>query len=124
MAIVVSHRIRQWEFGATIPEEDRKVLLRTAKVALATPLAGKGLPPGTRLLKAYATSAKGPRRVVYLLSVEAGDLFLVFYRDKNDAVGKNITPHNPAFARQLTKHLAALLEDIKAERFEILDQAG
>jgi len=124
MAIVVSHQIREREFGAVIPDEVRTTLLRTARVALATSIASRGLPGGTRLLKVYATSPRGPRRVVYLLAVGAGDLFLLFYRDKQDAVGANISPKNPAFSTQLKKHLALLSEDIRANRVEVIDVEG
>lgn len=127
MAIVISHRIRAKEFGSAIPAEAKEVLQRTARVALATPIASHGLPPGTRLLKAYATSARGPRRVVYLLAVEAADLFLLFYRDKSDVVGANVSPKNPAFGAQLKKHLTLLHEDIKANRIDVIevkDQSG
>ncbi len=120
MGIVVSHRIREKEFGATIPEDAREALRRSARIALTTPLPGKGLPLGTRLLKAYATSARGPRRIVYLLAVEDGTLFLLFYRDKNDDIGANITPKNPAFANQLKKHLVLLKTDIEAGHFDVL----
>jgi hypothetical protein len=120
MGIVVSHRIRAKEFGAEIPAEAREVLVRSARIALTIPLAGKGLPPGTRLLKVYATSARGPRRIVYLLAVADGTLFLLFYRDKNDGLGANISPKNPVFAGQLKKYLALLKADIVAAHFEVL----
>ncbi len=120
MAIVISRRIRKKEFGASIPPEVKAVLIRTARTALASPIAAKGLPPGTRLLKAYATSASGPRRIVYLLAVEQGDLFLLFYRDKNDSVGANASPQNPAFLKQLQKHLSLLHEDIEANHFDVI----
>ncbi len=103
-----------------MPEEDRVVLRRTARVALTTPIAGPGLPVGTRLLKAYATSAKGPRRVVYLLAVGEGDLFLLFYRDKQDVVGANISKKNEAFRHQLSKHLLLLRQDLAAGKFDVI----
>lgn len=121
MALIVSHQIRQKEFGAKIPGEAKEVLIRSARVALATPIAAKGLPPATRLLKAYATSSQGPRRIVYLLSVEDGTLFLLFFRDKNDEVGANITSKNAAFVGQLKKHSALLQADIESGDFEDID---
>jgi len=124
MAIILSHRIRDKEFGSSIPDEARDILQRTARVALATPIASRGLRPGTRLLKAYATSAHGPRRVVYLLAVESADLFLLFYRDKNDAVGANVSPQNPAFRTQLQKHLALLHEDITTNSVDVIEVKG
>jgi hypothetical protein len=78
------------------------------------------LPQGTRLIKAYGTSATGPKRVVYLLLVEDRDLFLLFYRDKNDAVGRNASMANPSFRSALEKHLSLLNEDILAENIERL----
>jgi hypothetical protein len=76
------------------------------------------------LLKAYANSAHGPRRVVYLPAVEATDLFLLFYRDKNDAVGANVSPKNPVFRTQLQKHLSLLHEDIKTNRVDVIEVKG
>jgi len=90
-------------------------------VALATPVASQALPPGTRLLKAYATSPQGLRRSVYLLAVDEGDLFLLFYRDKNDPVGESFSPKHPVFQKQLKKHLRLLREDIEANRYDILE---
>jgi hypothetical protein len=91
MAIIISRAIRKREFGASISAEEKEVLIRSGRVALATPITAKGLPQGTRLFKAYATSSQGPRRIVYLPVVEDKDLFLIFYRPKNDPVGENIT---------------------------------
>jgi hypothetical protein len=121
MALIVTESIARKEFGGDIPADDVEVLRRSARVALATPLKGEGLPKGTRLLKAYATSSRGPRRIVFLLAVEEGDLFLLFYRGKNDEIGKNITLANPAFRRQLNRHLDLLLQDIAAGRTQIID---
>lgn len=124
MALILSQRICAKEFGKTVSEGEMTVLRRSAKVALATPIAGIALPRATKLLKAYATSPKGPRRVVYLLSVEGGDLFLLFYRGKNDPVGKNVTIKNPAFKTALVAHLRLLGEDIKSGCYDTVDLVG
>ncbi len=121
MPLIISRQIRKREFGVTIPVNAKEVLLRSARVVLTTPISSKGLPAGTRLLKAYATSSKGPRRIVYLLSVDDGALFLLFYRDKNDEIGGNISPKNPAFGKQLKKHLALLKDDIVSGEIEVLE---
>ncbi|HEY9249409.1 MAG TPA: hypothetical protein VIO38_09770 [Rariglobus sp.] len=120
MGIVISHQIRAVEFGAKIPADALRALLRSARIALATPITSKGLPPKTRLLKGYATSSQGPRRIVYLLAVDDGTLFLLFYRSKNDVVGQNVSPKNPAFVRQLKKHLDLLLADLAAKNFDVI----
>ncbi len=124
MQIIFSRRIRKREFGGKISDDDMAVLRRTAVVTLATPLAGPGLPAGTRLLKAYGTSKMGPKRVIYLLIVAEGDLFLLFYRSKNDPIGSNASPANPKFREELQKYLTLLQEDILAGEIEVLDLDG
>ena len=120
MSLIIAEGIRKREFKrGRISAEDLKVLLRSARIDLGTLIKGSQLPTGTQLIKAYATSPGGPRRIVYLLAVEDGDLFLLFYRDKNDPVGENITLQNPAFKKELHKHLDQLLADMEAERFEV-----
>ena len=54
----------------------------------------------------------GPKRIVYLLAVEDGDMFLLFYRGKNDPVGQNVSIANPAFRSALDKYLMLLEGDI------------
>jgi hydroxymethylglutaryl-CoA reductase len=121
MSLIIGHSIRQKEFGSEIPDADREVIVRSARVDLATAIKGDQLPRGTRLLKAYATSLTGARRIVFLLEVEEGDLFLLFYRNKKDAVGANMTIQNKAFKTQLNKHLNALKDDLDSGSFEVLD---
>lgn len=80
MAVIISESIFETEFGGSLSAHQRDVILRSAYAVLATPIKGENLPKGTRLLKAYATSQEGARRIVYLLEVEGGDLFLLFYK--------------------------------------------
>ena len=96
------------------------VIARSARAALGVPIAARGLPPRTQLIKAYATSKRGPKRAVYLLAVDDSDLFLLFYRGKNDQVGRNTSMSNPAFRAALDKHLALLEADIAAGQIEQL----
>jgi len=121
MKLLVSRRILKREFGRAISADDLSVLRRTAKVVLATPIAGPGLPAGTRLLKAYGTARSGPKRVIYLLVVAEGDLFLLFYRGKNDPIGANAMAKNPAFRAELHKYLALLEHDIRSGEIDALD---
>ena len=97
MRVLISGQIRRKEFGSKVSEDDLSVLARSARAVLGIPLAAPGLPPCTRLIKAYATSKRGPKRIVYLLAVDDGDMFLLFYRGKNDPVGRNASIANPAF---------------------------
>jgi len=121
MRLVISHRIRKREFGASISAEDLSVLRRTAKVILATPIAAPCIPKGARLLKAYGTSRAGPKRVIYLLAVAEDDLFLLFYRGKNDPVGANASTKNPVFRSALHKYLAWLDQDIRSGDYDTID---
>lgn len=121
MRIILSRRILKREFGRKISAEDLSVLRRTAKVVLATPISGSGLPAGTRLLKAYGTSRTGPKRVIYLLAVAGEDLFLLFYRGKNDPLGANARAKNPVFRAELHKHLALLEQDIRTGDIDSID---
>ena len=121
MKLLVSRRILKREFGRAISAEDLSVLRRTSKAVLATPISGSTLPAGTRLLKAYGTARSGPKRVIYLLAAAEDDLFLLFYRGKNDPIGANASAKNPAFRAELHKYLALLEQDIHAGEIESID---
>lgn len=118
MGLFITERIRKREFGPNIPPADKATLLDGARIALTGSIAGHGRPKGTRLLKAYATTKQGPRRILYLLVVAEGDLFVLFYRDKQDKIGANMSPKNAAFNVALAKHLDLLRADILADRIE------
>jgi hypothetical protein len=122
MPLVITKAICRREFGTdSVPEQFIDVLRRSSAIDLATVIKGKGLPPATKLLKIYATSPEGARRIVHLLSVEDGTLFLLFFRDKKDPVGQNITIHNKEFRRQLHKHLELLDKDLEDGNYSTLD---
>ncbi|MGJ8641729.1 MAG: hypothetical protein ACSHYA_20230 [Opitutaceae bacterium] len=120
MSLIIGDSIRQKEFGTEIPEPDREVIIRSARVDLTAAIKGDQLPKGTRLLKAYATSPNGARRSVFLMEVEGVDLFLLFYRNKKDAVRANMTIQNKAFKTQLDKHLNSLRDDLDSGNFEVI----
>lgn len=118
MALFIAERIRKREFGKAIPPVDKAALIEGARICLTATIAGRGLPKGTRLLKAYSTTKQGPRRILYLLVVAEGDLFVLFYRGKQDKVGANMSPKNEAFVAALSKYLELLREDITAGHIE------
>ena len=125
MALFIAERIRKREFGREISAADKETLLEGARVCLTAHLAGRGLPKGTRLLKAYTTTKQGARRILYLLVVSENDLFVLFYRTKNDDVGVNMSPKNPAFSSALKKHLDLLRDALAAGKIEeIAPEAG
>jgi hypothetical protein len=118
MRLFVSRSILKREFDGRLPAEALDVLRRAIKPALLLAIKGLGLPARTQLLKAYATSRHGPRRIVLLLLVEHDDLFLLFYRPKGDKVGDNISIKSSAFKTALAKHLDLLRRDIGNNAFE------
>lgn len=118
MGLFIAQSIRKREFGKVIPPADKEALIQGARVCLTETVSGHGLPKGTRLLKAYSTTKQGPRRILYLLVVTEGDLFVLFYRDKQDKVGANMSPKNTEFSAALDKHLDLLRDDIAANRIE------
>jgi hypothetical protein len=123
MRLVLSKSICEAEFGETsVPALHVPPLKRSCASELAAPIKGEGLPKGSRLLKVYATSPDGARRIVHLLAVADDTLFLLFYRDKKDAVGANITIKNKAFRQQLHKHLELLQKDLQEGAFEVWEE--
>lgn len=123
MRLVVAKSICAQEFGQdSVPPLHIEPLKRSRKIELVSPIKGEGLPKGSKLLKVYATTAEGARRVVHLLATAEDTLFLLFYRDKNDAVGSNITIKNPTFRKQLYKHLQLLEKDLESGAFEVWEE--
>jgi hypothetical protein len=122
MEIIVPHRIRKRELGGTIPEEARKVFYKIKnKPDIAEIISARGLPASTTLHKVYATTEGGARRLLFFCRhAPAGPgaaperWVLLFYRDKSDVVGKNMTHKNPEFVAELGKNLQAALTDITA----------
>lgn len=120
MPIIISETIRKNEFRrGKITGDDAFVLFRTARVNLAVQIKGDELPKNTYLLKAYGTSPSGAKRVVYLISRDGKDFFLLFYRSKNDEIGGNVTIKNPAFRKALRTHLAWLKDDLENNRISV-----
>jgi len=121
MKVFLSAKIRKQEFGRRVSAEDLAFIARTARIALAVTIPAKRLPPGTRLVKAYGTSPSGPKRVLYLLVVEDDEeLFPLFYRYKNNPVGRNAAMSNSGFRSALKKHLALLEKDILSANIQEL----
>ena len=113
MTVVIAHSIRKKEFRrGEIPREDLETILGGYAKGIGVPIKGEALPKGSRLVKLYVTTVGGARRIVFLVDVESGTGFLLFYRGKNDAIGENITIKNPAFRKRLLQYLDLLQADI------------
>lgn len=121
MSIIITNGILKKEFPKGITENERKVIIRTARKETSVPIKGGHMPSGTVLLKCYATSDNGPRRIVYILSNQSGHFILLFYRNKSDKIGTNITIKNKAFEKELIKHIDLAFKDIEKNEFIILE---
>jgi len=123
MRLVLARSICAQEFGQdSVPPLHIEPLERSRRPELASSIKGEGLPKGSKLLKVYATTTEGARRIVHLLATAEDTLFLLFYRDKNDAAGANMTIKNPTFRRQLHKHLQLLEKDLDSGAFEVWEE--
>jgi hypothetical protein len=97
---------------------------------LATAIAAKGLPDRTTFHKVYATTAGGARRLLFFCrhspgnqaeSPQAPDRWvLVFYRDKGDPLGDNMSNKNATFESQLERNMKRALGDLAASTSENL----
>ena len=99
----------------------RNEVIGAWRKAIFDRLPAKGV-EGCRLLKAYVTSAGGPRRTLYLLQDASGDAVLLMHRPKGDPVGDNMAYANPAFRTAVDKAITTAAEDIEAGEFEAVDR--
>ena len=119
MTVIIASSIRRKEFKrGEIPPTDLEIILRSYEEGIMVPIKGEALPKGSRLVKLYVTTIGGARRIVFLVDVETSTGFFLFYRGKNDLIGKNITIKNPAFRIRLLQYLDLLQADITAGRFQ------
>ncbi|HCW32047.1 MAG: hypothetical protein UT55_C0020G0001 [Candidatus Peregrinibacteria bacterium GW2011_GWE2_39_6] len=72
--------------------------------------------------KIYTTTIRGGAgRIVFLVDAKSNDGFFLFFRSKNDPIGKNITIKNLKFKNQLHKYLQILKDDIVARNYEVFE---
>lgn len=117
MKLIFSHKIKKKELWKHPDTHDMEVIIRSCKKDIYDPIHWD-IPPSTQLIKVYATSKSGAKRIVFLLETETGDRFFLFYRDKDDEIGENVTIKNPAFKEALDTYLNILLEDIDNDDIE------
>lgn len=120
MSVIISHRIKKKEFKkGIIPGNDLRKILDGFREGIFTVIKGENLPKGSRLIKVYSTTVAGARRIVYLVDVSSNDAFFLFFRSKNDKIGKNISIGNPEFKKVLYNYLAFLDADIESGKLDI-----
>ncbi len=120
MTVVIAQSIRRKEFKrGEIPQGDLATILGAYAEGIMVPIKGDALPKGSRLVKLYVTTIAGARRIVFLVDVESGTGFFLFYRGKNDPIGKNVSIKNPAFRKRLHAYLDLLQLDIAAGQLQV-----
>ena len=122
MKIVFTKSIQKKEFKrGHIPLEDLNVIVNGFAKGIFTPLKGKSLPKDSRLIKIYVTTVGGAKRIVFLVDTKTNDCYFLFYRGKNDAIGKNISIKNPTFKKKLIQYLDLLDVDMEADKFTVYE---
>ncbi len=122
MAVVISHQIKKREFKkGIIPSRDLDTILKSFQGGIFTLIKGKDLPRGSRLIKIYATTIQGARRIIFLVDVESNDAFFLMYRSKNDTVGKNVSIQNSDFRKLLHTYLELLASDIDTDNVDVYE---
>jgi hypothetical protein len=121
MKVIISHRIKEKEFKKNIPNQDLNIILDSLKKGIFTPIKGENLPKGSKLIKIYATTVAGARRIVFLIDVLSGDAFFLFYRSKNDKIGENIAIKNSEFKKSLYVYLDLLDKDLDSGNMDVYE---
>jgi len=139
MDIIVPFSIRKRELDGTVSAEAKKVFEKVKESPkLAVTISAKALPPRMKLHKFYATTADGARRLLFFCQYappppaaksEPGKKapapppakppperwVLLFYRDKGDAVGDNMSPKDAAFVSQMERNLIEAMKDLQLD---------
>ena len=104
-----------------ITQKDIEVILKVCGKDIFQRIKGENLPTESSLIKIYATTIEGARRLVLILdeSIQVGHF--LFYRKKEDPIGKNISIKNPEFKKALQQYLKLWDEDMEKDNFEIVE---
>lgn len=104
-----------------ITQKDIGVILKVCGKYIFQRIKGENLPTEYSLIKIYVTTIEGARRLVLILdeSIQVGHF--LFYRKKEDPIGKNISIKNPEFKKALQQYLKLWDEDMEKDNFEIVE---
>lgn len=137
--IIVPFSIRKRELGGVVGDEAKKLFGKLKeRPQLAVIISAKGIPERTTLHKVYSTTPDGARRLLFFcrhapqpipakpgrgkkksalppVPLPPERWVLLFYRDKGDEVGDNMSPKNPAYEAQLEGNLIRAIQDLQAD---------
>ncbi len=103
-----------------LSSEDVDVIVKSCKKCIFTRIKGKSLPTGSSLIKIYTTTIQGTRRIVILFDEESKAGHFLFFRSKDDSIGKNISIKNPSFKKLLQKYLILWDRDMESDNYDII----
>ena len=79
MKVVIAHSIRKKEFKkGMLLSGDLETILGGYAEGISVSIKGEALPKGSRLVKLYATTVHGAKRVVFLVDVPTNTGFFLF----------------------------------------------
>jgi hypothetical protein len=117
MKVVFSHTLSKKEKILPI----KKQIIEAYAKGIFTQIKGDKLPPHSSLIKIYTTTIRGAGRLVFLVEIKSMDGFFLFFRTKNDEIGRNITIKNSKFKTQLHKYLELLKSDLCEKNYEVFE---
>ena len=104
-----------------LSKKDVDAIVRGCRKNIFTKIKGEDLPSDSSLVKIYTTTVDGARRIVLLLDEKTKTVFFLFFRGKEDSIGKNVSVKNPKFRETLKKYLRILNMDVEKDNFEICE---
>lgn len=119
MKIIFSDKISKKE---KLTEKEIIWLIKAYQKGIFQFIKGEFLPKRSRLAKLYMTTVLGARRAVFLVDMEFGTAFFLFFRSKKDSIGANISIKNAKFKESLRKYLLFLNEDIQGNQFSAYER--
>lgn len=117
MKVIFSHSLSKKEKI----EHAKKQIIEAYAKGIFTQIKGDKLPPNSSLIKIYTTTIRGAGRLVFLVDMKSTDGFFLFFRTKNDEIGRNITIKNSKFKTQLHKYLEILKSDLREKNYEAFE---
>ncbi len=116
-SIVFAKRLIKNEKLTTL---DIETIFKICQKGIFTKIKGTKIPTNSNLIKVYATTVSGARRLVFVLDEKIKVGYFLFFRRKDDEIGKNISIKNPKFKKLLIKYLAIWNEDMENDDFEVV----
>ncbi len=99
---------------------DIDVIIKSSQKGVFSKIKGKSIPSSSSLIKVYTTTIQGARRIVILLDEKSSVGHFLFFRTKDDPLGKNISIKNPTFKKLLQKYLLLWSKDMESNDYDII----